>query len=107
MRKLASFGIGLALSLSTISSVWAECTYNEAEALNAKITGTGITTDPSSDSWTAELEERFEEIKSRFLEVSEEHTVAVTAHDQNALNTACEGYRAILVEIDELAKQLN
>ncbi len=64
MRNLTSFGIGLALALSTISSAWADCTFNEAEALNAEVTSRGVTIDRPSDGWTAETDERFEEIKN-------------------------------------------
>jgi len=106
MRYLISFGIGLALELSTISSAWADCTYNEAEALNAKVTSRGVIIDGTSDGWTAETDERLEEIKNQLSKVSDQHNAAVSVDDQNALNTVCEDYRAILVEIDELAKQL-
>ncbi len=106
MRKLTGFGIGLALALSTISSAWADCTYNEAEALNAEVTSRGGTIDRPSDGWTAETGERFEKIKNQLDKVSDQHNSAVSADDQNALNAVCEDYRAILVEIDELAKQL-
>jgi hypothetical protein len=106
MRNLPSFGIGLALALSTISSAWADCTYNEAEALNAEVTSRGVTIDRPSDGWTAETGERFEKIKNQLDKVSDQHNAAVSADDQIALNAVCEDYRAILVEIDELAKQL-
>ena len=106
MRNLTSFGIGLALALSTISSAWADCNYNEAEALNAKVTSRGVTIDATSDGWTPELDEKLEKIKSQLDKVSDQHDAAVSADDKNALNAVCEDYRAILVEIDELAKQL-
>ena len=64
MRYLTSFGIGLVLALSTISSAWADCTYNEAEALNTKVTSRGVTIDSTSDGGTAETDERLEEISS-------------------------------------------
>ena len=53
MKYLTGLGIGLALTLSTISSAWADCTYNEAESLNAKITSRGVIIDKGSDGWTA------------------------------------------------------
>jgi hypothetical protein len=106
MRILPSFGIGLALALSTISSAWADCTYNEAEALNAKVTSGGVTLDATSDGWTAELKAKLEKIKNQLVKVSGQHDAAVSADDQDALNTVCEDYSAIIVEIDELAKQL-
>ncbi len=106
MRNLPSFGIGLALALSTISSAWADCTYNEAEALNAKVTSSGVTIDSTSEGWTTELKEKLENVKSQLVKVSGQHNAAVSADDQDALNAVCEDYRAILVEIDELAQQL-
>lgn len=106
MRNLTGFGIGLALALSIISSAWADCTYNEAEALNAKVTSRGVTIDSTSDGWTAETKAKLEQIKNQLDKVSDQHNAAISAGDQNALNTVCEDYRAILVEIDELAKQL-
>ncbi len=106
MRHLTGFGIGLALALSTISSAWADCTYNEAEALNAKVTSRGVIIDSTSDGWTAELDERLEAIKNQLDKVSGQHNAAVSADDQNALTAVCEDYRVILVEIDELTKQL-
>ncbi len=106
MRKLTGFGIGLALALSTISSAWADCTYNEAEALNAKVTSRGVTIDSTSDGWTAELDERLEKIKNQLDKVSDQHNAAVSADDQNALNAVCEDYRALLGEVDELVKQV-
>ena len=106
MRNLTTFGIGLALTLSTISPAWADCNFNEAEALNAKVTSRGVTIDSTSDGWTAEMDERLDKIKNQLKKVSDQHEAAVSADDQNALDTACEDYRAILVEIDELTKQL-
>ena len=106
MRNLTGLGVGLALTLSAVSSAWADCTYNEAEALNAQITSRGVTLDSTADGWTAETDAKLEHIKDQLDEVSDQHNAAVSANDQNALNAVCENYRAILAEIDELAKQL-
>ena len=38
MRTLLSFGMWRALTISAISTAWADCRFNEAESLNAKIT---------------------------------------------------------------------
>ena len=105
MRNWTSFGVGLALTLSTISSAWADCRFNEAESLNAKITSRIIIA-RSLNGWTAEMEERLEKIKNQFNKASDQHSVAETADDLTALSPVCDDYRAILVEIDELTKSL-
>ena len=106
MRIWACFAIGLTLSFSTISSVWADCTSDEAEALNSKVTARGVTLDATADNWTAEKDAKLEEIKDQLNKVSDQHSAAISADDQNALNTVCEDYRAILAKIDELAEQM-
>ena len=106
MKYLTGLGIGLALTLATISSAWADCTFNEAEGLNSKVTSRGVTIDKTSDGWTTEMDEKLEEIKNQLKKVSDQHNAAVSADDQNALNVVCDDYRVILVEIDELTKQL-
>ena len=105
MRYLTGFGIGLALVFSTFSSAWADCTFNEAEALNGRITSNVIIA-KTSPGWTAEMEEQLDAITNRFDKVADQHNAAESADDQNALNAVCEDYRAILAEIDELSKKL-
>ena len=105
MGHLTGFGIGLALSLFTIPSVWAACTFNEAEGLNGKITSKIIIA-KSLDGWTAQMDERLEEIKNQFNRVGDQHSVAETTDEQTALDAVCDDYRVILVEIDELTKPL-
>lgn len=106
MRIWTSFAIGLALSFAMISSAWADCTSDEAEALNSKVTARGVTLDATSDGWTAEKDAKLEDIKDRLSTVSDQHSAAISADDQSALNKVCEDYRAILVKIDELAEQM-
>ncbi len=105
MRTLLSFGMWLALTISAISTAWADCRFNEAESLNAKITSRVIIA-RSLNGWTAEMEERLEEIKNQFNKASDQHSVAETTDDLTALSPVCDDYRALLVEIDELTKQL-
>ena len=105
MQKLAGFAAGLAFAVAMTGSAWADCSYNEAEALNAKITARGITADATSAGWSSEKKERLENVKSQLRVVSDRHNEAVTAHDQEALDKVCEDYRVILTEIEELEKQ--
>ena len=104
MRILTSFGIGLALVLFTISNASADCTYDEAEGLNTRIMSTGYIAKSRGD-WTPESSDRLRGLKQELNEVNNQHIAAVEAKDQNSLNAVCEKYRAILAEIDELAKQ--
>ena len=105
MRTFPSFGMWLALTISIISTAWADCRFNEAENLNAKITSKVIIA-KSLDGWTAEMVQKLEKIKHRFIEVNEQHDAAESADDLTALSLVCDDYRALLVEIDELTKPL-
>ena len=106
MKQLFVAVLATVLTLSTASVASDNCSHGEAEALNSSVTGKGVTTDPTSEAWTPELSRQFEEIKIRFLEVSERHSAAISADDQTALNAVCEDYRVILSEMDDLAKEL-
>ncbi len=105
MRTLPSFGMWLALTISTISTAWADCRFNEAENLNAEFTSKVIIA-KSLDGWTAEMDERREEITNQFQKVVDQHSAAESADDLTALGPVCDDYRALLVEIDELTKLL-
>jgi len=103
---MPGLSILLALAISTVSTAWAaDCRFNEAESLNAKITSKVIIA-KSLDGWTAEMDSELEEIKHRLNEVSDRHNTAESADDLNALSVVCDDYRTLIVEIDELAKPL-
>ena len=105
MRKLAGSAAGFVFAVAITGSAWADCSYNEAEGLNAKITARGITLDATSGGWSSEKKEQLENIKSQLRIVSDQHNEAVTAHDQEALDKVCDDYRVILADIDALENQ--
>lgn len=106
MRIARSFGILLALAISTVSTAWsAECKFNEAESLNAKFTSKVIIA-RSYNGWTPEMEEELEILKLRFQDVGDQHSVAESNDDLAALATVCDDYRALLAEIDDLTRSL-
>ena len=106
MRIWTGLAIALTLSYSTVSGAWADCTSDQAEALNSKVTARGVTLDATADNWTAEKDAKLEAIKDQLSKVSDQHSAAVAADDQSALNKVCDDYRAILVKIDELTEQM-
>ena len=106
MMRLSFAVLAVVLTIPTAFGATDNCSHGEAEALNSSFTGKGVTIDPTSDAWTAELSRWFEDLKTRFLEVSERHTAAISADDQASLNAVCEDYRGLLAEMDDLAKNL-
>ena len=105
MRAWLSLGMSVSLVAILASTAWADCGWNEAENLNRQIPAE-IVTAKSLDGWTAEMENQLEAIGKQFDKIDAQHTAAGAADDHNALNEICDGYRNLLIQIDELTKPL-
>ena len=105
MRACLSLCVAVSLIGILASTAWADCGWNEAENLNRQIPAE-IVTAKSLDGWTAEMEKQLEAIGKHFDKIDAQHTAAGAANDPSALNEICDGYRDLLVQIDELTKPL-
>ena len=105
MRTLMGLCVVLALVLSTFTRAWADCNFNEAEALNGRITVDAILS-KSSDEMTPEIEAKIDGLREQYNRLNVQHTAAIKDDDQDLLNSVCEGYRAMLDQIAELTAQL-
>lgn len=103
MRAWFSFGTSVSLMIVLASTAFADCHWNEAENLNREVPAK-IVPAKASDGWTGEMEKRLEEIGKQFDRLNEKHTAAGAADDPTDLNEICDGYRELLVQIDELTK---
>ncbi len=105
MKTLMGLCVILALVLSAFTRAWADCNFNEAEALNAEIKS-DIIISKSSEEMTPNIETKIVDLKEQFNQLNVQHTAAIKDDDFALLNSVCEGYRATLDQIAEITAQL-
>ena len=105
MKDLVGLCVILVLVLSAPTRAWADCNFNEAEALNAEIRSDAIIS-KSSEEMTPEIEAKIVGLKEQFNRLNVQHTAAIKDDDFALLNSVCEGYRAMLDQIADITAQL-
>ncbi len=105
MKALMGLCIISALALSAPTRAWADCNFNEAEALNGEIRS-DIIISKSWDEMTPEIETKIVGLKEQFNQLNVQHTAAIKDDDFALLNSVCDGYRAMLDQIAEITAQL-
>ena len=105
IRALMGLCVILVLMLSAFTRAWADCNFNEAEALNGEIRSDAIIS-KGSEEMTPEIEAKIDGLKEQLNRLNVQHTAAIKDDNQDLLDSVCEGYRAMLDQIAELTAQL-